>query len=98
LFGPKKKVWSEIRTATAASSEIAAEDEVTAELGDLGVDDEGEEIMAVEDAPEPQGNLGIQGFQLDLELSENKPFVVMLRCSTAYHLTHRGSTYRQLEM
>ena len=48
--------------ATAASGDVEAEDQVTADLGDLGVDDDGAEIMAVEDEPEPQGNLGIQGF------------------------------------
>ena len=64
--------------ATAAAEAIAAEDDVAEGLGDLDVDDEGEEVMVVEDALEPQGNLGIQGFRRDLELSQDKPFVVML--------------------
>ena len=64
--------------ATAAAEAIAAEDDVAEGLGDLEVDDEGEEIMVVEDEPEPQGNLGIQRLRRDLELSQNKPCVVML--------------------
>jgi hypothetical protein len=44
-------------------------------MDDLLVEDEAEGIMAVEDEPEPQGNLGIQGFDSELQLSQTKPFV-----------------------
>ena len=64
--------------AAAAAAAIAAEEEVIEELGELEVDVVEEEAMVVEDALEPQGNLGIQGFRRDLELSQNKPFVVVI--------------------
>ena len=83
--GPRNK----ISMATAASGDDEAEEQVSAGMDDLLVEDKAEEIMVVEDEPEPQGNLGIQGFNSELQLSLGIGLYLFPNCpNPLYIFTH----------